>query len=64
LPEVEPGQYQRYQVTVAGRDVTVRKGDKVVSRLRMPENVAARGHFGLLPTGAGSEWMNLYARDL
>jgi len=64
LPEPEPGQYQRYQITVMGREVTIRKGDKVMSRPRMPEGVPGRGRFGLVPTGPGVEWMNLYVREL
>jgi len=47
-----------------GREVTIRKGDKVMSRPRMPEGVPGRGRFGLVPTGPGVEWMNLYVREL
>lgn len=64
LPEQEPGQHQRYTVTVQGHDVTIRKGDKVLARQRMPSDVPARGRFGLLPTAAGADFMNLYVREL
>jgi len=59
-----PGNYQRFIITLIGREVTVKLGDKETQRLTLPPNTSARGALGLRDTGGAVEFMNLYARDL
>jgi hypothetical protein len=60
----EPGGYQRFSVTVKGREVTVYRNDQEVRRLTLPADAAARGAFGLSAVGGAVDFMNFYARDL
>ena len=64
LEGATPGNYQRFIITVKGREVTVRRNDKETQRLTLPANAAARGALGLRDTGGAEEFMNLYTRDL
>lgn len=64
LAGATPGSYQRFIITVNGREVTVKRNDQESQRLTLPANVAARGGFGLLDVGGAVEFMNLYMRDL
>jgi hypothetical protein len=58
------GSYQRFIITVSGREVTVKRNDTETQRMNLPANTPVRGAFGLRDTGAALEFMNLYARDL
>ena len=62
LEAAVPGSYQRYIVTVTGREVIVKRNDKVIQRLTLPSDAPARGAFGLMDSGDGVEFMNLHAR--
>jgi hypothetical protein len=65
LDGAEPGKYQRYVITVKGREVTVRRNDNEPQRLTLPADAPVRGALGLSDTGGGAvEFMNLYARGL
>jgi hypothetical protein len=64
LEGAEPVKYQRYVITVKGREVTVRRNDNEPQRLTLPSDATARGALGLCDTGNAVEFMNLYARDL
>ncbi|MEO8429647.1 MAG: family 16 glycoside hydrolase [Verrucomicrobiota bacterium] len=64
LEGTAPGNYQRFIITVKGREVTVRRNDKETQRLTLPADAPARGALGLRDTGGAQEFMNLYARDL
>ena len=59
-----PGSYQRFIITVKGREVTVKRNDTETQRMNLPANAPVRGAFGLRDTGGAVEFMNLYARDL
>lgn len=64
LVSATPGNYQRFTVTVKGREVVVKRNDQEVQRLSLPADAPTRGAFGLDSTGGAVEFMNLYARDL
>jgi hypothetical protein len=64
LEGAAPGNYQRFIITVKGREVTVRRNDKETQRLTLPADAPARGALGLRDTGGAEEFMNLYVRDL
>jgi hypothetical protein len=58
-----PGSYQRFVITVKGREVIVRRRDEEIHRATLPADSPARGAFGLRDTGGAVEFMNLCARD-
>jgi len=62
LPDAEPGKYQRYTLTVRGAEVVVRRDDREVRRVPVPDIGSARREFGVEAAG-GAEFMNLYARE-
>ena len=64
LEGAAPGSYQRYIITLKGREVTVKRNDQETQRLTLPADAPARGVLGLRDTGGAVEFMNLYRRDL
>ena len=64
LEGAAPGSHQRFVIAVKGREVTLKRNDKEIRRVQLPAECPARGPFGLGDTGAGLEFMNLYARNL
>jgi hypothetical protein len=64
LNGVTPGGYQRFVITVKGRELTVRRNEQEIERLNLPADSPSRGAFGLSDTGGAVEFMNIYARDL
>ena len=60
----EPGQYQRFLITVQGRAVTVRRNGQEIQRLTLPADAPLRSALGLRPASGAVEFMNLYAREL
>lgn len=64
LEGATPGSYQRFVITVKGREVTVKRSDQEVQRLTLPADAPARGALGLCDTGDAVEFMNFNARDL
>ena len=64
LEGATPGNYQRYIITVKGREVTVKRNDQEIQRFKLPADVSASGAFGLHDTGGAVEFMNLCVRDL
>jgi len=64
LEGATPGSYQRFTITVKGREVVVKRNDKEIQRLTLPTDAPARGALGLRDTGGAVEFMNLCARDL
>ena len=64
LTEAEPGQEQRFIITVKGREVTIKRNDKETQRLTLPADAPRRSALGLRDTGAAATFMNLYVRKL
>ncbi|HYV26922.1 MAG TPA: family 16 glycoside hydrolase [Candidatus Eisenbacteria bacterium] len=64
LESATPGGYQRFVITVKGREVAIKRNDNETRKITLPSEVPARGQFGLRDTGASMELMNLYVRDL
>ena len=64
LAGVTPGTYQRFILTIKGREITVKRDDKEVQRLTVPSDVPARGLLGLQDNAGAMDFMNLYVRDL
>ncbi len=62
LEDAVAGNTQRYSITVQGKEVVVKRGDKESQRLNLPADAKARAPFGLRDSGRGLELMNLYAR--
>lgn len=58
------GNYQRYTITMKGREVTVKRNDKEMQRLTLSADVPTHGTFGLGDSGGAAEFMNLNVRDL
>lgn len=64
LAGATPGGYQRFIITVRGREITVKPNEKEAQRIALPPDAPARGAFGLGNTVGTAEFMNLYVRDL
>lgn len=64
LTNAVPGSFQRFIITLKGREVTVKRNDQETQRLTLCDDAPARGAFGLSDAGGAVEFMNLYARDL
>ena len=64
LAGTAPGTYQRFILTVKGRELTVKRNDKEVQRLTLPSDLPDRGSLGLVGTDGAMDFMNLYVRDL
>jgi hypothetical protein len=56
--------FQRYNITVKGRAIVVKRSGKEIQQIPLPVGAKARGSLGLRDTGAANQWMNLYAREL
>ena len=63
LTDAVAGNYQRYSITVKGREVVVKRGDKESQRVPLSATAKARAPIGLRDNGDGMELMNLYARE-
>ncbi len=59
-----PDKFSRFVITVQGRELTVKRGDREIQRLELPSDAPTRGFFGLSDSAGAAEFMNLYARDL
>jgi hypothetical protein len=64
LEGASAGGFQRFIVTVKGTEVTVKRNDQEIQRQTLSPVVPPRGPMGLIDTGAGLHFMNLYARVL
>ncbi len=64
LEGAAPGSYQRYVVTLKGREVTVKRNGQETQSRTLPANALAQGAFGLCAAGGAVEFMNLCVRDL
>ena len=64
LEDAAPGNYQRYEITVRGRNVIVKRNGTKIQNFTLPTDAPARGPFGIRDTGAAIEFINLYAREL
>ncbi len=56
--------WQRYTLTVQGRETTLQVGDSAPVKATLPESVPARGPVGLLDSGNPMEFANFYVREL
>lgn len=59
-----PGAYTRFQITLAKGEVTLRRGDKELSKQAPAKTIPPRGPFEIKDTGGPLEFMNLYAHEL
>jgi hypothetical protein len=64
LEGATPGSYQRFIITVKGREVTVKRNNQETQRLALPASVSPRGACGLRDVGGSVDFMNLCVRDL
>ena len=64
LTGARPDQFQRFVITVKGRDVTLALDGKEPQHSELAADAPTRGQFGLSATAGAAEFMNLYARDL
>ena len=64
LADASVGNYVRYTVTVKAGEIVVQRGNQESQRVAVPADAKAREPFGLSNTGAVTEFMNLYAREL
>ena len=64
LEGAPPGSYQRYVITVKGREVTVKRNGQETQSRTLPAAAPVRGTFGLCAAGGPVEFMNLCVRDL
>jgi hypothetical protein len=64
LEGATPGNYQRYIISVKGREVSVKRNEQEVQRVTLPADSPNRGAIGLHDTGGAAEFMNLYVREL
>lgn len=64
LSGTSPSGFQRFVITVKGREVTVKRNEQEIERVTLTSDSPARGAFGLSDTGGAVEFMNIYARDL
>jgi hypothetical protein len=60
----QPGEFQRFFVTVRDHLVTIKSGENAPKNIKLDSKSPLRGPFGLSDTGGGIEFMNLYVRDL
>jgi hypothetical protein len=56
--------FQRFVVTVKGREMVVHRSDAEIGRLSLPPEAPAKFGLGLSEPGGAFEFMNLYVRDL
>jgi hypothetical protein len=63
LEGVKPETYQRFLISVKGREVTVKTEGQPTQHLTLGADVPARRPLGLGDNGLGAEFMNIYAGD-
>ena len=56
--------WQRYKLTVKGREATLQVGDAAPIKATLPESRPASGPVGLVDTGTPMEFANFYVREL
>ncbi len=59
-----PGGYQRFSITVKGREVTVKRNEVGTQRLQLPATSPSKSALGLRAIDGSAEFMNLYARPI
>jgi len=64
LEGATPGDYQRYIITVKGREMSVKRNEQEIQRVTLPADSPMHGAIGLRDTGGAVEFMNLYVRDM
>jgi hypothetical protein len=64
LSETEPGQQERFIITVKGREVTVKLNGKQTQSVTLPVDAPGSSALGLRDTGVSVTFMNVYARKL
>ena len=57
-----PGEFQRYYISVKGRDVRLKSEGKATQHFTLPAGAPAHRALGLGDDGGGVEFMNLYVR--
>ena len=64
LEGATPGNYQRYVITIKGREVSLKRNEQGLQGVTLPADSAIRGAIGLRDAGGAVEFMNLYVREL
>ena len=64
LAQAEPGKYQRYIVTIRGKEIILNRNGEELARTTVTANAPAQGPLGLYPAGNAAEFMNLFVRNL
>jgi hypothetical protein len=64
LQGADPGEFQRFYISMRGREVTVRTQDREIQRLTLPPDATSTRALGLVDAGPATEFMNLYVGDL
>jgi hypothetical protein len=64
LTGAQPGEYQRFVITLKGRNVSLEVNGKETQRVALPAQALAHGRFGLSVSGGAAECMNLFERNL
>jgi hypothetical protein len=64
LEGLKPGVFQRFLVTLKGKEVTVKSEGKETRTFPLDPDARVHGPFGLVDRGGAVEFMNLYVRDL
>lgn len=60
---VATDRWQRFTLTVKGRDATLRVGDGAPVNARLPDSIPPRGAIGFADTGMPAECANIYVRE-
>ncbi len=59
-----PGGYQRFNITMQGQKVVIKRNGQEIQAIELPPNIPSRGALGLRDPGGAVEFMNLYIREL
>ena len=62
--DLNPGKWNRFMITLKGDRITVKLNGQVVIDNTQLAGIAAKGPLGLLPSGEGIEFANLFIKEL
>ncbi len=61
LEDAAPGKFQRYEISLRGNEVVIKRADKESKRITLPSTAESSSPLGLRDIGSSLEFMNLYA---